>query len=68
MNTDLMNRLNHLAQDLENPQHIITVLMAVDELERLYKAEAFNCPCRARERELEISWNLLDPDEEERNC
>ena len=66
MNESLINRLNHLAQDLENPQQIITVLMAVDELERLYKVEDMRCPCRERSKELEQMFEYSGT--EERNC
>ena len=53
MNDDLIKRVTNLSHDLENPQQVITMLMVLDELERLYKAEQGVCPCKKREAELE---------------
>jgi hypothetical protein len=65
MNKDLINRVTSLF-DLENPQQVITMLMVLDELERLYKAEQGVCPCKKREAELEQMFAYFE--EDERQC
>ena len=65
MNDDLIKRVTNLSHDLENPQQVITMLMVLDELERLYKAEQGVCPCKKREAELEQMFAYF---EDERPC
>ena len=66
MNDDLIRRVTNLSHDLENPQQVITMLMVLDELERLYKAEQGVCPCKKREAELEQMFAYFE--EDERQC
>ena len=50
-NIDLIKRVTSLSHDLENPQQVITLMMVLDELDRLYKVERGVCPCKKRDAE-----------------
>ena len=63
MNDDLIKRVTNLSHDLENPQQVITMLMVLDELERLYKAEQGVCPCKKREAEFDEWFDSLTEDD-----
>jgi len=64
-NEDLIKRVTGLSHDLENPQQVITLMMVLDELDRLYKVEQGVCPCKRRDAELEQMFAYF---EEERSC
>ena len=66
MNDDLIRRVTNLSHDLENPQQVITMLMVIDELERLYAVERGVCFCKKRDVELEQMFAYFD--EDERQC
>jgi hypothetical protein len=64
MSQAIINKLKLVIHDLENPQHIITLLGVLDELERLYQLKT--CSCKTRDAELEqlfADWEI-----EEREC
>jgi len=67
MNKDLINRVTSLSHDLENPQQVITMLMVVDELKRLYALEKGACTCK-KERDAEFDEWFDSLTEDDRAC